>query len=132
MFDNHPAGYVLGESVLCMQKILRTRFRSTSKQLKTKTITKGICMIVSRLITTLGVADLRFLAQTKELSLSISSTPATRCAAMPSMIQRKTLSGGLMSQSSQALTTLSLSPTSPTLKDLSPNNFSVRFISYHN
>lgn len=59
-------------------------------------------------------------------------TPATRCAAMPSMIQRKTLSGGLMSQSSQALTTLSLSPTSPTLKDLSPNNFSVRFISYHN
>ena len=89
-------------------------------------------MIVSRLITTLGVADLRFLAQTKELSLSISSTPATRCAAMPSMIQRKTLSGGLMSQSSQALTTLSLSPTSPTLKDLSPNNFSVRFISYHN
>lgn len=79
-------------------------------------------MIVSRLITTLGVADLRFLVQTKELSLSISSTPATRCAAMPSMIQRKTLSGGLMSQSSQALTTLSLSLTSPTLKDLSPNN----------
>lgn len=136
MFDNHPAGYVLGESVFLLSYVCRRYsgqgFDRPPNSLKTKTITKGICMIVSRLITTLGVADLRFLAQTKELSLSISSTPATRCAAMPSMIQRKTLSGGLMSQSSQALTTLSLSPTSPTLKDLSPNNFSVRFISYHN